>query len=736
MAKAPVPLATPTPTPASNVNSQQQPVDLIADALQHDEGTQIVTASGNVRLAQAGRILTADTVAYNLSTDQVRATGNVVLKETDGTIYEADDVELTDDMKDGFVQGMYILLNDGSRFTAKEGRRTGGTVIELKQASYTPCEPCKEDPSRPPAWQLRASEVTHDDTKKTITYRDAWFEFAGVPLAYVPYFSHPDGTEDQKSGFLTPRAGYDSELGASYQQNYYWAVAPDKDVTIGSIVSTNVNPVGMLEYRQRFEKARIELGGSATYSGRKDEVNGIVRELGDEFRGHLYGEGLWEMSDEWRSGYNLDLTTDRQYLRQYDLDSDDVLENEVYAERLKDRNYMVGRVMAFQDLRISNRRVEQPSVVPEVIASFYGAPNETLGGRWNAKLSALGLQRDGSGQDVLRSSAELGWQRRYVTNFGVVNTFDGLLRGDAYHINDRNNRLPGNLEDEMQSRGFAQANWNVSYPFAKNFDDLQWVIEPVASLTAATNVDQGNAIPNEDSRDFSLDPLNLFEANRSPGYDLIEDRSRVTYGLRTGLHGYNGYRGEVFFGQSHRLDKDDNPFSAGSGLSEQESDYVGQVTAKFGDHFDVDYRFQLENDSFNVQRHELDGTFSYDRLSLNTRYFYSDGLEGSDLDERREQIRQSARFRIYDDWYLNGAVWYDFGENEGLRHALYGVDYQGQCYTFAVMAERTLTEARTGDSRSQIMFRLGLKNLGEFETSGISLGGSKKRDNDRDEFKK
>src|SRR5690606_14234613 len=126
-------------------------------------------------------------------------------------------------------------------------------------------------------------------------------------------------------------------------------------------------------------------------------------------------------------------------------------------------------------------------------------------------------------------------------------------------------------EDDTETRGFAQAHWNVSYPFVKNFESLQWVVEPIASLTASTNVDQDEGVPNEDSRDFSLDPLNLFEPNRSPGYDLIEDRSRVTYGLRTGLHGHNGYSGEIFFGQSRRFDEDDNPFSTGSGLSEQES---------------------------------------------------------------------------------------------------------------------------------------------------------------------
>lgn len=714
--------------PMPGATGEEQPVDLKADTLQHDEANNTVTALGNVELVQGGRVLTAESVSYNLTTDQVRASGNVVLNEADGTKYLADDVELTQDMKDGFVKGLQILLADGSRFTAEEGTRTGGTVLDMKQASYTPCEPCKEDPSKPPLWQLRAAEVTHDEEDKLITYRDAWFEFAGVPLAYTPYFAHPDGSEKQKSGFLMPGAGYDSRMGASYEQEYYWAIGPDRDMTIGSIVATNVNPVALAEYRQRFDNAEIQLAGSGTYSSRTDETNGIRRELSDEWRGHLEGTGLWEMNDKWRSGYNVAVVSDDQYMRQYDLDADDILENEIYTERLSGRDYAVGRVMAFQDLRISQRQVEQPGVLPEVIASFYGAPNDTLGGRWNTRLSALGLYRDGKGQDVTRGSAEMGWQRRYVTGFGLVNTFDGLVRGDAYSIDDRNTLVAGRQDSDTEVRGFAQANWNVSYPFVNRFEESQVVVEPVVSLTAGTNVDQNENVPNEDSRDFTLDPSNLFEPNRSPGYDLIEDRTRVTYGVRTGWYGDNGYRGEVFLGQSHRLDTDDNPFASGSGLSDQDSDYVGQVTTMLGDYLDLDYRFQLENDNMSSQRHEFDGTFTYDRLSLGTRYFYAAGLSASDLSDSREQIRQTARLRFYNDWYLNGAVWYDLGENEGLRQASYGVDYQGQCLTFAVYAERTLTQTQTGDSGSQIMMRLGLKNLGEFESSIAEIGGSDDED--------
>jgi LPS-assembly protein len=710
-------------------SSDEQPVDLIAERLEHDEATQTVTASGNVELVQAGKVLKADSVSYNLLQDKVYAKGNVILTDVDGTVYTADNVELTQDMKNGFVQGLHILLTDGSRFTAEKGTRTGGTVLDLKQASYTPCEPCKNDPSKKPLWQLRAAEVTHHETEKRISYRDAWFEFMGVPLAYTPYFSHPDGTETQKSGILAPSFGYGSRLGASYEQQYYYAIAPDKDATVGAIVATDANPVALAEYRQRFDNAEFELGGSLTYSDRVDSVAGVERYVDDELRGHIYGNGLWNINENWRAGFDVAATTDEQYLRQYDFKRQDILENELYVERFEDRDYLVGRVMAFQDLRLSQRTIDQPAVLPEAIASFYGDPNGMLGGRWNMELSALGLYRDGNGQDVARTSAELGWQKRYVTGFGLVNTFDVMARGDAYSITDRNTLVAVANNDDTQTRGFALANWQASYPLVNRFDKSQIVVEPIVSLTAATNVDYDGGIPNEDSQDFTLDPTNIFEPNRFPGHDMIEDNSHVTYGMRTGWYGDNGYRTEAFFGQSRRFTDNNNPFNVGSGLSEQESDYVGQVSASLGGMLDVDYRFQLENKNMTSQRHEVDGTINWGSLALNTRYFYANAIRGTDLNRSREQIRQTIWYGISDNWAVNGSVWYDLGQNDGLRQATAGIDYIGQCMNVSLMAERTLTQNYTGDSGTEIMLRIGLKNLGEFQSSGISIGGGSDDDN-------
>lgn len=712
-------------TPVLPKADEKAPVDFAADHVEHDETGNIVTATGNVELVQAGRILKADKIVYNLKDDVVVATGHVVLNEPTGDTYFGDQVRLNEGMKRGFVQGLKGMMADGSRFTAVDGDRVAGQKTTLREATYTPCEPCKADPSKAPMWQLVADEVTHHEDEKRISYRDARLEMFGVPVAYTPYFSHPDGSVKRKSGFLTPSFGYDTQLGMKYQQSYYWNIAPDKDATVGAMTMTDQAPVMLGEYRQRFDNGALKLSGSSTYSARTERVNGVDQDVGEDVRGHLFGHALWDVNDKWRSGARVQVTSDDQYLNQYDLSGDDVLENEVYAERFDGRDYAVVRALSFQDLRTSQRGVDQPHVVPEVKASFVGKPNDTLGGRWKADVSALGLYRDGNGQDMARGTGEAGWERRFVSGFGLVTVADVLSRADIYSVQDRDTSVPGSAtsSNSSQMRGFVQGNVISSYPVIRRFDGWQWTVEPLVALTAATDVNEEGRIPNEDSQDVYLDALKIFNPNRFPGYDRVEDRSRVTYGLRNGFYGDGGNRVEFFVGQSYRFDDKGTPFPDGSGLSEQSSDYVGSIMASITEYLDVDYRFQLDSDTFMSRRHELGAQVNAGPLSIYNQYFFAGALDGSGIGESREQLFTSARLRIAEHWAIHGGTRFELsGENTGLREASYGLDYLGQCLTLSVTGNRSLTNDSSGDSATEIMFRLGLKNLGEFQTSGVQLG--------------
>lgn len=715
---------------APSLPDDEQPVDLAADTLIHDEESQIITARGHVELVQGARLLRADEVSYNLATDTVEATGHVALTEPNGDVHFADHVTLSDNMRRGFVVGLQSYLTDGGRFWAGEGERTaGGRVIVMRDAAYTPCN-CgadkstgPDDKAADPTWQIKAKSVTYNEEDHRISYRHARFEVLGVPVLYTPYLSHPDGKEEQKSGFLMPNFALDSELGAMITNRYYWAMAPHRDATFGLMTGTRENPVVLGQYRQRFADASLTLDASVTRSGWTDSVGGEELWHDEAWRGHLFTQGRWDINETWRAGADLEMTSDDQYLEQYNFTGKDVLENDVYLERFSDRNYATARFLSFQDLRVREEQTDQPNVLPELYASFIGAPNALLGGRWSLALDGLNLYREGNEQDMSRGTATLGWENRHVTGFGLVNTLDLSARGDMYHVTDRalaaNNT--GLSRETTQGRMFAQAHLVSSYPLVKPIENGQIMIEPLVSGTVAPNIDSvDDDIPNEDSQDVQLDASNLFEPDRFPGQDRIEDGSRVTYGVRTGLYGDGGGRIEAFAGQSYRLNNDKNRFPEGSGLSRRESDLVGSVSAAYKDRMALDYHFQLDAAQWDAQRHELDAFAERGPFRLDTRYLFAKALEGTDIDESREQLMGALSVDLWDNWQARGGALYDLGEDPGLRKAMLGLDYTGCCMFLSIAAERSLTRDSSGDSGTDIMLRLGLKHIGSFETSAGS----------------
>ncbi len=705
-------------------DTTQEPVDLQADNLSYDDQNQIITATGDVFLVQAGRILRADKIVYDLKSDRATASGYVVLNEMNGDVHLSDEVVLEDNMKDGFIVGLKSYLNDGSRFTAEEGQRTDGNKTTMHAASYTPCDPCESNPEEDPVWQIKAAEVNHDEEEARISYKHARFEAFGVPIMYLPYFSHPDGTVEQKSGFLSPSFGFKSDQGIFIENNYYWAIAPDKDLTMGVIAYSDENPLGLMQYRQRWDDAEFEFNGGVTYSERRDRFAGVTVTRDEEVRGHVLANGLWDLNEKWRTGLDIEWASDDQYMREYDFSNDNVLTNQLYIERFSGRNYSAGRLLTFQDIRVREDQEDQPEVLPEIVTSFIAEPGSMpyLGGRLDFEGSFLGLRRDGNDQDLNRLSTDIGWQRRMVSDYGLVADIDADMRLDLYNVRDR--EIAGAAAgDVTEARFFPQGHAQVSYPMARSFDSMQARIEPVASLTLAPNIDTDDDIPNEDSQDVQIDTSNLFDPNRFPGYDRVEDQSRATYGLRTGLYGYGGSQGTVFLGQSYRLSDDDNPFPVGSGLDGQNSDVVGDVSVRYKDQYGLEYRFQLDKNSLDSQRNEVTAFADWNRLRLNANYLFARGLEGTDIEESREQLSTDAQLYFTEEWGMRAGATQDFGEAPGLRQAYATLDYYGQCVSWSLQGQRNLTIDAAGESDFELVFRIGLKNLGEFQKSGYRKDG-------------
>ena len=207
----------------------------------NDDNT--VTAVGEVQIYYDGRVLQADRVVYDRKTSRVKADGNVKITEVDGTVSYADSFDLTDDFKEGFVDSLRIQTVDRTRIAGNRAERIAGNVTVLEKGVYTACEPCDEHPEKPPLWQIKATRIIHNDQEKMVYFEDARLEFYGVPIAYVPFLSSPDPSVKRKSGVLTPTYYATSEIGVGVQVPYFFALAPNYDLTLTPGFTTRQGPM-------------------------------------------------------------------------------------------------------------------------------------------------------------------------------------------------------------------------------------------------------------------------------------------------------------------------------------------------------------------------------------------------------------------------------------------------------------------------------------------------------------
>lgn len=699
-----------------DANSQNIPVQFTSKTLSHDDAAQTVTATGDVELVQGGKILRADKMVYHLDTDTVEAIDNVSLLDENGDVHFADRVQLSNNMKDGFVKQLLSLLADGSRFTAQEATRENGTKITMTKATYTVCKVCEDNPH--PLWQIKADRVVHDSIAQTVKYKNARMEFLGVPLIYSPIFSHPDPTLKRKSGFLRPQYGWTKTLGTHLTGGYYYDIAPDKDMTVRIEPTSLEGTLIEGEWRQRFENGKIQITGSTANSDRKEEDGRT--EQGKQ-RAYLHVEGAYDINDNWRAGLNIAHVSDKQYLNLYNISKENVLNSQIYAERFSGRDYSRVSALNFQDLRLGIHP-DQPDIFPMAEHHMLGAPKGLMGGRWQADLTAVGLNRLNNNQDVQRSAVDVAWERQDISKLGLATKTRLDARGDFFGVqNSDAARLdPAKESNSGTLRGLTTASVETSYPLVKKLERSQVVIEPVVGMSAGNHVNNTKNVPNEDSLDVQLDTTNLFDANRFPGDDRQEDGVRANYGVKTALHGDNGRYGKVFVGQSYRF-AHDNIYPQGSGLEDKASDYVGQVAMGMDSNFDLSYRFQLDRNTLAAKRHEIQVGGGNDTFRLNSRYLYMGAVAGTGIPNPREQIQFDGRYNINKNWTYNAEALYDLGVDAGLRNATTGVSYGDECFTFSIQGARIVADAASGNDDTRLLLRVGFKNIGEFSAPQIQL---------------
>ena len=137
-----------------------------ANEVNYDYTNYRVAAVGNVQIYYGGSTLEANRVVYDQKTKRLHAEGNVRLTEEDGKVTYGEIMDLSDDYRDGFVDSLRLDAPDQTRMAASRAERSSGNFTVFHNGVYTACAPCKDDPKKPPLWQVKAARIIHDQTEK------------------------------------------------------------------------------------------------------------------------------------------------------------------------------------------------------------------------------------------------------------------------------------------------------------------------------------------------------------------------------------------------------------------------------------------------------------------------------------------------------------------------------------------------------------------------------------------
>ncbi|WEX07618.1 LPS-assembly protein LptD [Chelativorans sp. AA-79] len=726
---------------------------LAADTLVYDNDRNTITAVGGVQIEYGGYRVVAQRVTYDRTTSRVIGSGNVEIIDQDGNRYHADEIDLTDDLGEGFIRALRVETIEKTYFGAESAEREGGRITTFNKGVYTACEPCEENPNRPPLWQIKAQKIIWNGERKTVRFQNARFEMFGLPIAYLPFFEVADPTVERKSGFLMPSVLGGSERGYGLKVPYYFALSPTFDLTVSVTGYTKQGFLGEAEWRQQFNNGQYNLRIAGIRQRNPEEWATTEVDGNETDRGMVASKGDFQINPRWSTGWNIMVQSDKNFSRSYDIEgySEAVHRSEVYLTGLDDRNYFDLRGYRFQvqeSAVTGGRNDAQPLVLPNLDYS-YTPDRSVAGGELTIDVNAQSLYRDegmygtklqGLEGNSGRFTTEAEWRRSFVTSAGLVVTPILHARGDSI-FTDYSQNAVGQIqsftingmttESEVRSayyRSMATAGIEARWPILFSAAGSAHIIEPMAQLFARPDEPYHDrlGIPNEDAQSLVFDATTLFERDKFSGYDRIEGGTRANLGIRYSGSFANGWTAHGLFGQSYQL-AGDNPYDspdlvnvgAYSGLETDVSDYVGLVGVSLPNGLAFSTGVRLDEETFDLKRADVRAGGAVGPVTANLQYAFIESQPLYGFDEDRQEVSGHASIRFHQNWRGFASGTFDI-ESRTLVKNSFGFAYDDECFTY-LMSFSQERDGVTGERENSFGFTISLRTLGDFGSSSAGL---------------
>jgi LPS-assembly protein len=763
------------PRPAVRPANNDGQMLVQAVEVDYDYNNQRVSAVGNVQQFYNGTSVEADKVIYDQKTKRLHAEGNIRMTDAAGKVTYANIVDLSDDYRDGFVDSLRVDTEDATRMAATRADRSSGNYTVFENGVYTACAPCRDDPKKPPLWQVKGARIVHDQTDKMLYFENAQLEFFGIPMAYLPYFSTPDPTVKRKTGFLMPAYSNYTTYGYGVETPFYWAIAPDYDATFSPRFMSRQGVLLQAEFRQRLMNGAYQI---RAYGIDQLDPKAFTGLPGDrQFRGGVETKGQFALNDKWVWGWDGVLLTDYYFMSDYRLAQyRDPLGSflslpteaisQLYLTGVGNRSFFDARTVYY--LSFSGFQQKVPVVHP--VVDYSNVVNSPIfGGEFSYKTNFVSLTRNDAAFDPIttlantnslctntsadplarmptqcllrgmpgtytRATVEGQWRKSFTDPYGEIWTPFAILRADAIDTSISNqpgvsNFLP--VGDTNTLRVMPTVGLEYRYPFINVQPWGTTTIEPIAQVIIRPNESYAGKLPNEDAQSMVFDASNLFSVDKFSGYDRVEGGGRANVGVQATTQFDRGGSVNVLFGQSYQLFglnsfavADVTNTGVDSGLQNTRSDYVARVNYSPNRTYTFSVRSRFDEATMNVNRFEAEGRAAFDRWSVSLMYGNYAAQPELGYLTRREGLLGSASIKVATNWVVSGSARWDLEANKISSYVI-GAGYVDDCFVLA--ANYVTSYSYSAGTAPPVlghafMFQIGLRTLATSSATSSSAG--------------
>ncbi len=647
-----------------------------------------------------------DNFEYQTKDNIFKSIGLIKIEDKMKNVYEFSQIYIDTKKREILGTDIKAFMNDKNfKIHKKNKPRIFANTLNINnnkssfnKSVFTLCDYRKED--KCPPWSIRASEMLHDNKKKTIYYDNALIKVYNIPIFYLPKLSHPDPSVDRRSGFLPPSFSDTKNLGTGVSIPYFWAINHDKNFTLTNKIFASENPLFIGEYHQAFENSFLLTDIGYTEGYKKSDAN---KKKGD--KSHFFSKFV--------KNFNFSNNSDSTL---------SVLVQNVSDDKYLKLHKIKSKLVDFNSGTLENS-IDFTHENEDIFFGFNTSVYETITSEYNDKyeyiypeitLAKNILSNEKFGRLDLQTNYKINkYETNKFTNF-LVNDLDWNFK-EVNHSSGFNSKIFGNIKNvnyetknvdiykkDTTSEIYGALGYLSEIDFRKKTGQSDHLLKPKVLFRYAPG---GMRKETEGTR---LSPSSAFSLDRIDNINNFETGLSSTFGFD-----YNIKKNEKEFDFSVAQiinEKENKDMASKTSLDEKISDLVGKSSYKINNNMTLNYNFSVDQNYNELNYSEIGTKFDFEPLKINFNYLLEDkhigdqeyfttklNLERSNngvfsFETKRNLITNSSEFYNLSYEYLNDC----------LRA---GIVYRREFYTDSEL-----------EAENSLMFKITLTPFGNINT--------------------